>query len=474
MDLRKFRYFRVVGFLTLALFLSPAGAFLLPGIAQDTTESQVWYDPAGLEYVYIPPGSFQMGCVTIDEWCERNEFPRHNVTITQGFMMSRTEVTVRAYKRFCDATGHSMPSEPVFRGTNFNPGWRNLDHPIVNVTWHDAVAYCEWAGVRLPTEAEWEYAARGGRESWVYIWGISKLPIINGVKQANVGDEAYKREHRELFNTIYRDIYGYNIFEGYDDGYSSTAPVGSFPARFNLYDMGGNVKEWCSDWYDADYYKSSSSRDPQGAASGEYRVARSGSWYGATWDQRISTRSYSEPGTGSMGIGFRCVREVGIAAARDESRQETTELSEAERNFEKWLDVTPGELPQGLGTLKLGMDFVAGETWTLLGAREGITVYGYTFENGNSNEVQVDGAGKICGVEVRVVNSTNEYNETIKRYLKRKYNRYLENEMDSGTNFIFYYHQPGAVGGQSRSLEFSGWRNAYAITVYYGAMRSNR
>ncbi len=264
-------------------------------------EGGIWRDRGGLEYVYIPPGSFQMGAVPGDDDALNDEGPRHRVTISRGFRISRTEVTVRAYKRFCDSTGRSMPPEPVYEGNNFNPGWRYLNHPIVNVTWLDAVAYCEWAGVRLPTEAEWEYAARGGQDGRKYVWGNTLLPIVNGIKQANVRDEAYGRDQSSS-----------SIFQGYDDGYVFTSPVGSFAANgHGLYDMAGNVWEWCSDWYNSGYYGTPASRrDPRGPSSGERRVLRGGSWLNSPRGLRVSYRPGATPGSRDYHGGFRCLRDL--------------------------------------------------------------------------------------------------------------------------------------------------------------------
>ena len=297
MDLRKLMNFKAVRFLALALLLVLAGTFLLPTKAQQTTEEQVWRDPTGLEYVYIQPGEFMMGAVPGDSEAFEEESPRHRVTITRGFWMSRTEVTVRAYRRFCDETGRSMPRAP-----SFNSNWESINHPIVKVSWHYAVAYCEWAGVRLPTEAEWEYAARGGQEGWIYVWGNDTLPIVNGIKQANVCDEAYKRERNG------RSRY---IFQGYNDGYAFTSPVGSFAANgFGLYDMAGNVCEWCSDFYSGHYYNRSPERDPQGLSWTIGKVIRGGSWLDFPNSMRVYTRVGASALLRIECWGFPPVRDV--------------------------------------------------------------------------------------------------------------------------------------------------------------------
>ncbi len=226
----------------------------------------------GLEYVLIRPGTFQMGPVKGDDAALRQEKPQHQVDITRAFLMSRAPVTVAAYRRFAQATGRVMPEAP-----EFNDGWEREDHPIVNVSWEDAKAYCEWAGGRLPMDAEWEYAARGGKEGLKYPWGddISE-------KYAN---------------------YGRNL--------GGTSVVGSYPANdLGLYDMAGNVWEWVADYYEADYYSKSPEKNPQGPSSGDVRVLRGGSWGGLPGDLRASKRYRVQPGCRGSVIGFRCAREV--------------------------------------------------------------------------------------------------------------------------------------------------------------------
>jgi formylglycine-generating enzyme required for sulfatase activity len=224
----------------------------------------------GLKYVWIPPGTFMMGCSPGDNVCSDKEKPAHQVAITRGFWMGQTPVTVGAYKRFARAAGRSMPEAP-----RFNMDWANENMPIVNLTWDDAHAYCEWMGGRLPTEAEWEYAARGGSTEARY---------------GNLDEIAW-----------------YDRNSG-----NQTHDVGQKRANgFGLYDVLGNVWEWVNDWYDENYYQRSPSQDPQGPSGGQFRVLRGGSWnISASGDVRVSYRVWGNP-TVRVSGGFRCSGEVG-------------------------------------------------------------------------------------------------------------------------------------------------------------------
>lgn len=235
----------------------------------------------GLEYAQAPAGAFLMGCVPDDTECYPREEPRHQVRIGKPFWIGRTEVPVHAYERFASATGISMPPEP--EGIDdFNDGWSKKSHPIVKVTWDEARSYCEWAGGRLPTEAEWEYAARGGRDGLKYPWGN-------------------ERSHDEA--NYWRS--------GGRDVWKNTAPVGSFAANgFGLYDMAGNVYEWIADWYDGEYYQHSPTANPSGPSSGRQRVVRGGAGFINPAVLRISTRLENPPDARRLGVGFRCVLDV--------------------------------------------------------------------------------------------------------------------------------------------------------------------
>jgi sulfatase modifying factor 1 len=229
-----------------------------------------------LEYVHIPAGSFKMGCVPADTRCDANEKPQHPVTISKGFWMGRTEVEVAAFQRFVGESGkqYKMP-----RAIFYNPGWKTTNYPMMLITWEEASAYCGWAGGRLPTEAEWEYAARAGKDGQVY-----PLNSENSRNKANFS------------GTSGNDIY------------PQLAPVRSFDENeFNLYDMAGNVWEWVADFYSPTYYKESPAMDPKGPATGKEHVKRGGS-FESTWQEnlRISVR---QPQGNSLlfKVGFRCV-----------------------------------------------------------------------------------------------------------------------------------------------------------------------
>jgi formylglycine-generating enzyme required for sulfatase activity len=210
-----------------------------------------------------------MGCSAGDDEGADDENPPHPVTITRGFWLGQTPVTVRAYLRFAAATRRGMPDGP-----RFNEGWRNEKMPIVKVSWNDAQAYCQWIGGRLPTEAEWEYAARGGSAEARY-GPVDEIAWHVG----NSGDQAQ------------------------DVGMKR-------PNDFGLYDMLGNVWEWVNDWYDENYYQTSPSQDPQGPGRGKYRVLRGWSWVNSPQFVRVSDRKWDLPAYGDTGIGLRCSGEV--------------------------------------------------------------------------------------------------------------------------------------------------------------------
>ncbi|MFZ4395865.1 MAG: SUMF1/EgtB/PvdO family nonheme iron enzyme, partial [Kiritimatiellia bacterium] len=228
----------------------------------------------------------------------QDELPPRKVHL-DAYYMYKTEVTVAQYRKFCQATGRALPPAPrtPFSWARvFGKGEDAL--PIVNVTWKDAKAYADWAGAALPTEAEWEKAARGGDQR-VFPWGDDWSPPAGTV---NLADATFGA------NPL-RSKY---FLDGYKDGFVGTAPVGSFAANpYGLCDMAGNVAEWCADWYAADYYRNAPTRNPTGPSTGVWRVVRGGSWYdGTPWTFRAASRGdydHLPVGTASFVVGFRCV-----------------------------------------------------------------------------------------------------------------------------------------------------------------------
>jgi formylglycine-generating enzyme required for sulfatase activity len=293
--------------------------------------------------VWVPGGRFWMG----DELFA-DARPVHLVYV-DGFWMDQTEVTNAQFAEFVRQTGYvtvaerqpdpaEFPDVPPQELAPFSlvftppPGpvplddhrqwwsavkgasWRHpegpgssidhrMDHPVVQVCWYDAVAYAEWASKRLPTEAEWEFAARGGFDRKPYVWGDA--PPGEGGWQANVWQGEFPHH-----NTA-------------EDGYAGTSPVRAFPANgFGLYGMAGNAWEWCSDWYDPNYYRVSPERNPQGAAEGVpprdnpgskvgSKAKRGGSFLcsdGYCVRYRPGGRMNGDRGSAASHIGFRCVR----------------------------------------------------------------------------------------------------------------------------------------------------------------------
>lgn len=305
--------------------------------------------------VWIPDGTYQMGAS--DNEGRPDEYPQHMVKV-EGFWMDATEVTNAQFKKFVQATGYlttaekapnweemkkqlppGTPKPPdsvlVAASLVFTPpnhavalndasqwwSWRKgadwqhpegagstiegKDHyPVVQISWEDAAAYAKWAGKRLPTEAQWEFAARGGLDNQSYPWGSEA--IESGSPKANTWQGSFPNK-----NT------------GWDQ-FPNAAPVKSFAANaYGLYDMAGNVWEWCADWYDADYYQSLKNKtitDPKGPAQSNdpmeptvpKKVIRGGSFLcNASYCKgyRVSSRMKSSPDTGLEHTGFRCVAD---------------------------------------------------------------------------------------------------------------------------------------------------------------------
>jgi formylglycine-generating enzyme required for sulfatase activity len=243
------------------------GSGRLPLVGARARRGDTMTGPDGGVLVWTLPGSFDMG--SDDGYDE--EKPVHHVTITKGFWLGQCQVTNAQYRRFCDESGRTFPAE------SDQPD----NHPVVHVSWEDAQAYCQYYGLRLLTEAEWEWAARGERAS-VYPWG-DEWDVAQCCNRHNQGA-------------------GGRTFE-----------VGHFPdgaSWCRALDMAGNVMEWCSDWYAR--YPVGSARDPLGPIDGTYRVLRGGSWNqdATKLSFRCARRFSIDPTTRFADIGFRCARDL--------------------------------------------------------------------------------------------------------------------------------------------------------------------
>jgi formylglycine-generating enzyme len=246
---------------------------------------QVNPSPSHKGMVLIPAGSFLMGadnnqgyneCMQNNKKCKEkwfnDEHPAHTVKLN-GFHIDIYEVTQVDFKRIMGEN----PSE-----------YTGAHRPVDSVTWYEAKKYCEKSGKRLPTEAEWERAARGGNNS-AFIWG-DKVES----KKANFCDVDCEKSWGE---------------DQFKDGFSYSAPVGSFsPNSFGLYDMAGNIYEWVSDWHSTDYYQNSPKENPQGPKKGKKKVMRGGSWINYSTGVRPADRTDSKPKDRMDFAGFRCAR----------------------------------------------------------------------------------------------------------------------------------------------------------------------
>lgn len=283
------RYFPIVFFLLMEMVSSPGAAEL----------------GDKLEMTLIPSGEFTMGSPETGKY-PAEEQPAHRVS-TSAFYMHTHEVTNEAFSVFLNASFPKMgqakeraawvvirddlksdqgkdfwPADITAESGSFKPLPGFGQYPVVSVSWYGADAYCRWAGGRLPTEAEWEKAARGGPSGADYPWG-NMLPS-DGI----------------IFNRVW-------VHNSYP---APVEPVRTYyPNGFGLYGMAGNVAEWCSDWYEPAYYRRSPQSNPLGPETGTSKVIRGGSWASVAQGIRVGYRNFGRPTSMPSGVGFRCVRD---------------------------------------------------------------------------------------------------------------------------------------------------------------------
>ncbi len=279
----------------------------------------------GAPMVLVPAGEFLMGSTTtmIEEWSKiddcgpnkqcnlEDEFPQHPVML-DAFLIDKFEVTNARYFKFVQAAKHRPPVNPkdaqdrtrnLWEGGKVPPSVANL--PVVNVDWNDAKAYCEWAGKRLPTEAEWEKAARG-LDGKVFPWGSDwDRTLLNSASMWAARDLL----SYEVWATWW-DAKGFDLLEAKTLA-GMLKPGGSFPggaSPYGAYDMAGNVSEWVADWAGPDFYQASPDRNPKGPDNGEKRTLRGGSWYNHANGVRTALRRAEYPTHRANTIGFRCAK----------------------------------------------------------------------------------------------------------------------------------------------------------------------
>ena len=249
--------------------------------------------PAYDEMVRIPAGPFTMGS---DRKTDKNaylvEMPQRSVYL-DAYEIDKYEVTTVQYLKFVLATNRDPQVDWKFDGGNFQDTM--VAHPIMHVTWFEADEYCKWAGKRLPTEAEWEKAARGATDSRIYPWGNE----MAGLSRANFGRTGLSGPVRDRPERLLLYPPIISVFK-YDNAMSP----------FGVFQMAGNVAEWVSDWYDKDYYKTAPDKNPKGPDKGTQKAFRGGGWIDSTPSVRVSQRNGTDPKTSMNWMGMRCARDV--------------------------------------------------------------------------------------------------------------------------------------------------------------------
>ncbi|WP_455378225.1 formylglycine-generating enzyme family protein [Petrachloros mirabilis] len=265
------------------------------------------------DMVLIPAGEFIMGSFE-DGISSDDERPQRKVFI-DAFWIDRYEVTNAQYKQFIDTTSHPAPTHSISKFTLWShnvpfPG--SEEHPVVNVRWKDAVAYCNWLGRRLPTEAEWEKAARGA-DGQRYPWG-NEWDFTRSNSASYWAGRTIEFKDGEEWKAFWIAGDGARISREQGlRGEVLTMPVGSFPdgaSPYGVFDMAGNVSEWVMDWYEPYSYLNAPLSNPQGPDGQLLKVVRGGSWLKPARSLRTTDRDYGYPSEPASGIGFRCANDA--------------------------------------------------------------------------------------------------------------------------------------------------------------------
>lgn len=267
--------------------------------------------PTKDEMVTIPAGEFLRGSTKqVDRNAYLAEMPQRRIWL-DAYQIDKYEVTALHYLKFVVATDRLPLLDWRFDGGNFQEGMTH--HPVMHVTWHDASAYCTWAGKRLPSEAEWEKAARG-EDGRIFPWGNQ----MAGLTRANYGRSGLSGPVRDRPERLllYPPIISVDKYE------NAVSPYG-------VHQMSGNVAEWVADWYDKDYYKSAPDRNPKGPAMGANRGFRGGGWIDSTPTIRAAQRNGAPPDTKMNWLGFRCAKDAPPPSASNESGGEPAILTVA-------------------------------------------------------------------------------------------------------------------------------------------------